>query len=145
MERGFVFSFDALIALFVLFVMIFLMLAQAKVLVEGEVDSVREFELKSAGLFYLDSLVKNFDENAVRGVAKFDVEKRRVESNVLDYSLLKRIDVRGFEFVKGIELEFLSGGREEVFRGSGGEECFVFERFVLVKGEKGKVKVKVCT
>lgn len=146
MRKGFVFSFDALLALFVLLVMVFLMVAQTKVTVEENSLRMKEFGLKSKGLLFVDSLVKNFDGNSNKGVAVFNAEKRRVESNKLDYGLLRRVKVGEFDFVKGIELEFKEGGRGIIFKEelSDKETCFVFERFVFVEEKKARVKVTVC-
>lgn len=145
MNKGFVFSFDALIAMFILLIMILLMVTQTKILVGEEVNEVKEFELKSKGLFYADSLVKNFDENGVKGIAYFNEEKKRVESNKLDYFSLKKINAWKLDFVKEIAIEFKEGEKEIIFsKEMNSEKCFAFERFVLINEKKTKIKIIVC-
>lgn len=134
MSRGSVFSFDLMIAFLIVLFMVYLMFF----VLGGEVREGEREELKRNGMMLIDSLVKNSDEeNPLIGSCYFNPELRRVEENVLDYGLLKKINSnKGYGFVKEVFIE-TKKGKEVLFKEKKEGDCIVLKRFVLIRNEIG--------
>ncbi|MBU1120440.1 MAG: hypothetical protein ABIE23_00865 [archaeon] len=134
MSRGSVFSFDLMIAFLIVLFMVYLMFF---VLQEEVKEGGRE-QLRKNGMMLIDSLVKNSDEeNPLIGSCYFNPELKRVEENVLDYGLLKKINSnKGYEFVKEAFIE-TKEGKEGLFKEKKEGDCIVLKRFVLIRNEIG--------
>ncbi len=123
--------------------MLFLMLAALEETVNKNKEVEEFYYIKSKAVFFADSLVKNSNsEEPEKGIAFYNPEKKRVEENVIDQSLLKKIEEKNFpEYLKEIRLEFEG---EKIIAGEKKGNCFEARRFVLVKEKKGVLFVSAC-
>ncbi|MEW6294802.1 MAG: hypothetical protein AB1467_00720 [Candidatus Diapherotrites archaeon] len=143
-RKGFLFSLDLSFAFLLVLLMVFVMVYS----LEGEADyfreKLKEKELNSKAIALMDSLVKNADENnSLLGSALYDSGLKRVQSNVMDYGLLKKIRKNEkLNFVNGIYLEF-GGKKEKIFSEESSGNCIALSRFVLVQGILGEKKAKI--
>lgn len=152
--NGFAFSFDLFISFLIICFMVYIILLNFDLMIESNRDAERDWLLQSKGIYLLDSLVKNSDENnSILGSAYYNSEKRRVEPNVIDYKLLKNANPETIFLgenidVRELSLGYKSGNREIIYSKNLGGECISLERFVLIKKstyyKKGKVRAKVC-
>ena len=151
-DRGIIFSIDLAVSVIVMALMVYLILVQASNVALQSASIEREFELQRKGLFILDSLIKNSDENNPSlGAAHYNPELMRVEQNVLDYALLGKIR-ENKELLDGLNvlelyLLFKDGSKELLFKGNAGKNCTGFERFAVVKAateRKAKIVLVIC-
>ncbi|MBI2598450.1 MAG: hypothetical protein HYW50_04610 [Candidatus Diapherotrites archaeon] len=107
----------------------------------------KQEELFAGAIFLADSAVKNRDENfPVLGSAYYNSETKRVEQNVIDLELLKKIDQNsgiGGLSLKSVFVEFLGGKKEIVFEKKTGKNCIGIERFVFAKNHFKERKAKI--
>jgi len=152
-ERGIIFSMDLLIAFLIMCMMMHLALASLSMAVGQASENVRDFSIERKGIYLIDSLVKNHDSNnSVLGSAYFDSGKKRVETGIIDYSMLKNarpeeLDMGDGHYVQGLFIGYVGGRKEEIYTSERGRNCIVFERFVLLRKllmEKAKICVVVC-
>ncbi len=137
-------STDAVIALLAVLLMIFLMINSLNETIIKNKETKNLFYLKSKAVFFADSLIKNSNEiNPEKGIAFYNKEKKRVEENKIDLTLLKKIRKEKFtEYLKEIKLEF---GEEKIQIGKKEGSCFEARRFILTeKKEKGVIFVSAC-
>ncbi|MDD5148359.1 MAG: hypothetical protein PHH08_02745 [Candidatus ainarchaeum sp.] len=147
-DRGFVFSFDAAIAVLVVFSMLFLVASAVAGSTNRRIENAKSLELWKNTVFASDSLVKNnYPENPALGSAAFDAEKHRVKSNEIDLESAQKIT--GFEnkefFVKQVKIIFQDSGEKIIFsKKSESKNCLSVERIVLVQGKIAKIGVTGC-
>ena len=147
-RRGFLFSFDLVIAFIAVLAMFYLILLNYSAFAEGAAQAGRDYALQKNALFLLDGIVKNSSAgNPMLGAAKFDAEKRRALSNELD--LVKAGNFRQIENtefrVREISLHFKDGAVETLFEeNAGGGDCVSLDRFVLAGGRKALLRAVVC-
>ncbi len=135
--------------------MVYLILLNINESVEKNKEFAEKFSMQRMGIFLIDSLIKNYDQNnPLMGSVYFNPETKRAESNVIDYSLLKRARADAVEFdegvfIKKLYIEFKSGEKEILFKNNKNGNCLALERFVLIKKllgeEKAKIAVVVCS
>src|SRR3989338_2203838 len=139
-EKGFMFSFDLLLAFFIMCTMLYFMLLNLDLIAAQNADALEEFSFYQNAFSFADSSVKD-------SFAFYDVEKRRVLDNVLDYGLLKNADAQklknGKFFIGEIALEY-ANGEKEIISGRGNENnCSAVERLVRVRKDSGDEKAKI--
>lgn len=153
-RKGIIFSFDLLVAFIAMCMMMHLVLANLAAIVEADAGNAQDFSVERAGIYLLDSMVKNHDtNNPALGAAYFDSAKRRVEEGVVDYALLQnaepgRLDLGRGVYAQRLFAEYKSGRTETFYEGARKGECITFERFVLLGKplpEKAKIGLVVCS
>jgi len=135
---------DAVIAFFVVLLMVFLMINSLNFAVNKNQETKNLFYLKTKAIYFADSLVKNSNqEKPEKGIAVYNKEKKRVEENVIDLNLVEKIDEENFpELLKEIRIEF---EEKEIRIGEKKGNCFEARRLVMMEtGEKGVVFVYAC-
>lgn len=141
-NRG-VIETDAMISFLAVLFMIFLMLAALNQIITEKQEKELNY-LKSKAIFFADSLIKNSNEKEPeKGIAFYNEEKKRVEENVIDLSLMEKIEEKNFpEKLKEIRIDF----GEEIKFGEKKGNCFEVRRFVLIQqtGKKGIIYVTAC-
>lgn len=150
-SKGGIFSIDLLVAFLLASALLVLILDFQSGILFSTQESLKGFEISEKALMLADSLVKNSDENnALLGSAFFDSGKRRVVSNLLDYSSLKTARPTEFSNISIIELSLQkkNSGKEIIFSKTGfeGKNCLSAKRFVILNGsgEKALVGVVAC-
>ena len=148
-NRGFVFSFDLVIAFTAMLLMVSLVLMHSDSAARGQETALRRFASMQKMVFLMDSLVKNNDrENALLGSAVFNAELHRVESNILSSELLSAAKEReGSELsVSRIAFKTLGAEAEQIVfeQEAVGKNCLALDRFVLIDGKKALVEVRAC-
>jgi hypothetical protein len=144
MEKGMIFSIDAMIAFFVLLIAL-LGFAVALANYESRVHlASTHFYLEEKTIMAADSFVKNrSNENAIFGTAIKDYEKRRIKSNELsieDSTLFSEYSEKNGFFVKKI----VSNTKVLFESSSEGKECFSVRRFVLINSKKQIIEFTGC-
>ena len=141
-EKGFMFSFDLLLAFFIMCTMLYFMLLNLDLIVGQNADALKDFSFYQNAFSFADSSVKG-------SFAFYDGKKHRVLDNVLDYGLLKKNDVQKLKnekfFIKEITLEYANGKRESIV-GSPEEnknDCSAVERLVHIRKDSGEEKAKI--
>ena len=146
---GAFFSADLAIA-FVSLAFLFFLVSGARIsALDAKIAESKNLSLQETAFFVSDAMVKNRDENnALFGMARFDHETRRVESNVLQESLegVSFSQPRGSIFVKSVSLAYLDGNSEKLFSGAGDDakNCIATERLVVKGGRKALLKAVFC-
>jgi len=136
-------SIDVLTAFLAVLLMFFLMLAALEETINRNKEIEEFYYIKSKAVFFADSLVKNSNsEEPEKGIAFYNTEKKSVEENVIDLSLMEKIEEKNFpKYLKEIRLEF---EEKKIIIGKKQANCFEARRFVLVKEKKGVLFVSVC-
>lgn len=139
-ENGFMFSFDLLLAFFIMCAMLYFMLLNLDLIAGQNADALEEFSFYQNAFSFADSSVKD-------SFAVYDGKKHRVLDNVLDYGLLENVDLKKLKNVKfsieAIALEY-ADGKKEIIAGNENERgCSALERLVRVKknSEEGVAKI----
>ena len=129
------FSFDAMIASMILLSTLFLLLFSLNAFVEQELQNEKEIEKELFGLALSETIIKNRNENnPINGAAFFNIEKKRVETNIIDISLLEKIQPKDFgKFSLSSLYERIENGKKYYFENNN-ENCIVIERFVIING-----------
>lgn len=146
-ESGLLFSFDLLLAFFIMCTMLYLMLLNLDFIAGRNADALEEFSFYQNAFSFADSSVKD-------SFAFYDGEKHRVLDNVLDYGLLKKGDIQKMKnekfLTKEISLEYAGGARETIV-GSSEEnknDCSAIERLVRIRensiDEMAKISFLLC-
>lgn len=151
-ERGLVFSLDLAIATVVMFAIAFLILLYSSSLIENNTSLQNRLSLERKVIYLADSLVKNHNsENPLLGSAVYNPFLKRVESNKIDYLLLKSISPKNFDqngiIIIRLEIESKDGKIEKIIENSFSGECISVERFVLMQKiflEKSLIRLVVC-
>lgn len=148
MQKGFVFSFDLMIAFIAVLSASFIAISLISSNIEKQASFIEENELKTHAIFLADSIVKNSDENnSFYGMALFDSEKHRVKSNEISPKFIeKEPPLSGKFFIREISAEFKNGVVKKIFeKNLEGKNCIAIERFVLLEGKKAKLNLAVCS
>src|SRR3989344_2653113 len=108
-EMGLLFSFDLLLAFFIMCAMLYFMLLNIDLIAAQNADALEEFSFYQNAFSFADSSIKN-------SFAVYDWEKRRLLDNVIDYGLLKNADVEklknGKFSIEEIALEYANVKKE---------------------------------
>ncbi len=145
-EKGFMFSFDLLLAFFIMCAMLYFMLLNLEMIAGQSAGVLKEFSFYQNAFSFADSSVKS-------PLAFYDSEKRRVMDNVIDYALLKNVDLRKMKNVKfsieAIALEYADGKKEIIAGNENKRGCSALERLVRVRKnseeeEVAKISFLVC-
>lgn len=154
-EKGIAFAADFLTATMLLFFCTLAIYAHINSSVEKISSDYKKIKLAENGIFLMDSLVKNNDENnPLMGSAYFNSRLKRVEQNVVDIGLLKKISEKseqgqfiGF-FVKSVSFQLKGREPQKIFEKIQKGTCIGIERFAILKEdfseEKGKITAVVC-
>lgn len=128
------FSFDAMIASIILLSILFLLLFSLNAFAEQEVKNEKEIEKELFGLALSEAIIKNRNEkNPINGAAYYNIEKKRVEANIIDISLLEKIQPKDFgKFSLASLYERIEHGKRYYFENNN-ENCIAIERFVIIK------------
>lgn len=146
-ESGLLFSFDLLLAFFIMCAMLYFMLMNMDFIAGRNADALGEFSFYQNAFSFADSSVKD-------SFAFYDGKKHRVLDNVLDYGLLRDADAQkpgnGKFLIREIALEY-AGGKRETIAGSPEENknnCSAVERLVRVRKdfeeEEAKISFLLC-
>lgn len=142
-SRGAVLSIDAMFAILVLFAIMVVGFWQLGHSAEKQKHEIKRIQLENDAIFLADSLVKNFDLNALLGIAVFDVEKKRVKSNEI---MEKRIaELQKNPLIFGSWLKEKNGTQKTFFsKNTGKKECIAIERLVMSEKRRALFGVVVC-
>jgi len=151
-NKGIYFGIDFSISVILIFLCTILILVHFNQTLSDVMIKQQEMELVGKGMFLVDSLIKNSDPAfPLLGAAFYNNPKKRVEQNVLDLELLRKISVNdeiSGIFIKSIYIQFKNKSTEKIFDKQVNKNCLGFERFVLLKEnlieKKGKIVVEVC-
>lgn len=155
MARGFFFSADLALAAAMLLLMLAALLLEAESSVALQKGAVRGAEKELLASALSEAIVKSRNaQNPALGAAYHDAQKRRVQANLIDPGLLRKIRPSDFGpySLAGIYTRDYSGakyvfGHAGTMAGGGGSGCIAVERFVLIAGlveEKAALGVVVC-
>ena len=144
-ERGLLFSFDLLLAFFIMCAMLYFMLLNVNLIAERNGNALEEFSFYQNAFSFADSSIKD-------SFAVYDREKRRILDNVIDYGLLKNADAQKLENGKfsigKISLEYADGKKEVISESGNESNCSAVERLVRVRKEfqdgKAKLSFLIC-
>ena len=154
-SKGIAFAADFLTATMLLFCCTLVIFAHINNSLEKISTDYKKMRLAENGVFLMDSLVKNNDENnPLMGSAYFNGRLKRVEQNVVDIGLLKKTggkseqqQFNGF-FVKSISFQPKGKDPQIIFEKMQHSTCIGIERFAILKDgfsqEKGKITAVVC-
>lgn len=122
-----------MIASMILLSTLFILLFSLNAFAEQELQNEKEIEKKLFGLALSEAIVKNRNEdNPINGAAYFNNEKKRVEANIIDVSLLEKIRYKEFgKFSLSGIYERNENGKRYYFE-KDKENCIVIERFVII-------------
>ena len=118
--------------------------------IDFELNDFQRMAIEEKEIMMVERLIKDRNENnPEEGSAAYNSELKRIESNILDENLLKRLNEsqlkEGELEIEKIVLELED--RNEVFvdRKADGE-CVQIERMILIgmENKKGIVKVRIC-
>ena len=147
-EKGMLFSLDAAIACMIMLTALLITIAWLGGAAGREIARAEEFEREHFAAALAEAIVKNRDEaDPSRGAAYFSAEKNRVEANVLDEALLRKISGRKFGKYSLVAAYERGGGEKKYYFGDGARGCIVVERFAVIKGateRKAILGVEVC-
>ncbi|MFH1586419.1 MAG: hypothetical protein ABID38_01020 [Candidatus Diapherotrites archaeon] len=151
-ERGLIFSLDLAVAVMVMFAIAFLILLHSASLIENNASLQNRLSLERKAIYLADSLVKNRSpENPLLGSASYNPLLKRVETNKIDYSLLKSISDKNFGLngisISLLEIEYKNREKEKIIENPLSGECISVERFVLMQKilpEKALLRLVVC-
>lgn len=107
-------------------------------------------ETERNAIMMMDSLIKNQDtQNPQYGSARLNTEKKRVQPNNIEKSLLERIVLAQETeqqpvFFQKIELIFEDSQKQIVFETEKKEQCLSVERFVVIENRKAIIRGVVC-
>ena len=139
-EMGLLFSFDLLLAFFIMCAMLYFMLLNIDLIAAQNADALEEFSFYQNAFSFADSSIKN-------SFAVYDWEKRRLLDNVIDYGLLKNADVEklknGKFSIEEIALEYANGKKEIIAGGGNKNNCSAVERLVSIRKDSGDEKAKI--
>ena len=149
-EKGLAFAADFLTATMLLFLCTLAIYAHINGSIEKISSDYKKIKLAENGIFLMDSLVKNNDQNnPLMGSAYFNSRLKRVEQNVVDEGLLKKISEKseqrqfaGF-FVKSVSFQQKGQEPQKIFETPQNGACIGIERFAILKGDFSKEKVKI--
>tara|TARA_Y100000310_G_C20702563_1_gene831299 strand:- start:10135 stop:10587 length:453 start_codon:yes stop_codon:yes gene_type:complete len=134
MEKGLIFSIDAVIAASILLLSLTLIFISFNYFAQNQIQNTKESNKELFALTLSESIVKNRNEKEPwKGAAYFNSEKQRVEQNVIDASLLKKIPETDFGdyWLSGIYERNTQGVK--YFFNKQKNNCLVVERFVVMK------------
>jgi len=139
-ERGLLFSFDLLLAFFIMCAMLYFMLLNIDLIAERNGKALEEFSFYQNAFSFADSSIKD-------SFAVHDGEKRRLLDNVIDYGLLKNADAQklknGKFSIGKIALEYADGKKETISESGSENNCSAVERLVRVRKDSGDEKAKI--
>ncbi|MBI2529926.1 MAG: hypothetical protein HYW05_02185 [Candidatus Diapherotrites archaeon] len=139
-ELGLLFSFDLLLAFFIMCAMLYFMLLNFNLIAAQDADALGEFSFYQNAFSFADSSVKD-------SFAVYDMERRRVLDNVIDYGLLKKSGSQKPEnekFLIGkIALEYVDGKKEVISESGNKNNCSAVERLVHIRNDSGDGKAKI--
>jgi len=148
MHKGLIFSLDVVIAAMILLLSLSLLFFSLDAFAWENIRQARQTEHELFALALSEIIVKNRNEETPwNGAAYFDDAKKRVEQNVLDPNLLRKIETQkaGKYFLSAVYKRTALG--KEYYFEEETENCLVVERFVVMKGlieEKAVLGVVVC-
>ena len=122
-----------MIASMILLSTLFILLFSLNAFAEQELRNEKEIEKELFGLALSEAIIKNRNvDNPINGAAYFNNEKKRVEANILDISLLEKIRYKEFgKFSLSGLYERIENGKKYYFENNK-ENCTAIERFVII-------------
>lgn len=123
-----------MIASMILLSTLFLLLFSLNAFAEQELRNEKEIEKELFGLALSEAIIKNRNEsNPINGAAYFNNEKKRVEANIIDISLLEKIRYKEFgKFSLSGLYERNENGKRYYFENNK-KNCIAIERFVIIR------------
>lgn len=148
MQKGFIFSLDAAFSVLLIFTACAVFLSHTAGIYSAQKEEIKDFSefRKASSLLNLTVNDRN-ESNPLYGSAFHDSGKKRVMENLIDYSLLEKAEAglylgKDF-FLQKISLIFENSTEEIITEIGNGRNCFVLERFVIVKYALEKKKAKI--
>jgi hypothetical protein len=149
MRKGIISSIDSILAIMIIFLIVYLMFIYFNFIVQKNIEVFKEFELKEKTIFLIDSIIKNpFSNSEEIGASFFDSNLKRNKPNVVDEKALKKLSETVLnEKVK--KLFFKTSSKKTFFidKKSIGN-CFSIGRSIFLKKgfslEKGVLVITVC-
>ena len=146
-ERGMIFSLDAGISFTIVLVGMLVFVFTLNGYAQSAEKINANFELEEKALMIADAMVKNANaENPLLGACIYDAEKKRVKTNELSSSEIKRTRPAQFGKVFVQRISYEIGGKKEtlVLDQKNTNNCATAKRFVLIDGEKGLIFIQTC-
>ncbi|PIN85437.1 MAG: hypothetical protein COV47_02200 [Candidatus Diapherotrites archaeon CG11_big_fil_rev_8_21_14_0_20_37_9] len=136
MEKGTLFSVDFLLAIILLLISISAVFNSYAASSARESKAIKNMEKDLFALAISDAIIKNRNElNPEKGAAFFDVEKNRIQANIIDSDLLLKIKPTSFSKMK-LSAIYLKKGKEKEFIFNETEgNCTYIERAIIIHGE----------
>jgi len=149
-QKGIIFSIDATISFVIALISILIFVLYLSNIVLSEERNIEQIELDQKAIFIADSMVKNQNsDNALLGACNYDIDKKRVITNNLNYTQIKTnskpITIGNF-FVKNIVITFVNTNQKEtiILSEKNSNNCTNVKRFALVDNFKAIIEVKTC-
>ena len=147
-ESGIIFTLDGALASSIILLSLFVTFVEFAQHAQTGYEQATEAEKELFAYSISESLVKNRDAaNPFRGAAYFSSEKRRVEVNVLDETLLGEIRPENFGKYSIGALYERNAQDKKYYFSSESKNCIAVERFAIIKGiaeRKAVIGVVVC-
>lgn len=148
-QKGLIFTIDSIFTVLIILIIVFLSFVFVFGKIEKQNYQFDQFFLEEKTIAIADSLVKNSNVNSFLGLAKKDLDKKRVISNFVSLDKINFIDLDldGF-FIKEINLIYKNNLVQNIFSSDiVSDNCFSITRFVLVDDlvlKKAKINVVGC-
>ncbi len=146
-ERGIIFSLDAGISFTIVLIGVLVFVFALNGYAESAKNISINFELEEKALMLADAMVKNNNsQNPLLGACIYDADKKRVRTNELSSTEIKRAQFMQFGkiFVKSISYETARKKEITPLTQKTSENCITSKRFVLIDGEKGIIFIQTC-
>lgn len=145
-QKGIIYTFDLLLTIIIVFVILLISSMFIFDTIKEKTNQEEDFFLKEKTLAISDVLIKSNNANSFLGIAKKDIDKKRVLSNQIDLTNLQfeNFELKNF-FIKEIKYKTKIGFESSLyFSEKEFSNCYSIERFVLINEEKGVLSVRGC-
>jgi hypothetical protein len=139
--KGQIFSMDLILQFIIILSIIMIFSINISMKTNNFVLEKEDLILEEKVMLVADSFVKNLSENTLLGSCVYDLDKKRVRSNELDF--LKFVEMNGLE-LEEFFVSAVSVGGARIYYKEEGERCVSVKRLVFVGAEKKVVEVKGC-
>ncbi|MFH1391721.1 MAG: hypothetical protein ABIH20_05405 [Candidatus Diapherotrites archaeon] len=130
-----IFSIDTIFAAAILLLSLTLIFISFNSFAQNQIQNTKENEKELFALTLSESIVKNRNEKEPwKGAAYFNPEKQRVEQNVIDAVLLRKISETDFGDYLLSGIYERNKHETKYFFNKQKNNCLVVERLVIVKG-----------
>jgi len=146
-SKGIIFSIDSILAVLIIFLMIFVFVYSIGLKNKKNLENLSEFALFRKAFSLSDLIVKNRNVNfPEKGSACVDFLKKRIIENCVDSALISKSDFLKIKEsnVSNVKIVKMNGFEKIFFNTQKKGPCISVERLVLFEKQKAKLIVKVC-